>query len=781
MRAVFSILFWLVAALPAAAADKKVNNPAELKEAVERAAPGDRVILASGEWKDAGLILHGKGSAAKPLCVMPEKPGSVLLSGNSFLKISGEYIVVKGLHFNNGYTADGDVIEFRTSNSRNADNCRLTETVIENFSKPEKFKNDNWVVLFGRNNRVDHCTFVNKLNLGPTMVVELNDERSQQNHHSIDSNYFKGRQRLGSNGGETIRVGVSKYSLTSSNTNIKYNYFERCNGEVEVVSVKSGGNQVSFNTFYECEGSLVLRHGANNVVEGNLFHGNNKAFTGGVRVINPGHRVFNNVFKDLKGIEFRSALAVMNGVPNSLINRYHQVKDADIYNNTFINCSNIEFGAGKDAERTAAPENVRFRNNLLADPAQPLYKDNNGAGIIFSGNLVVSGTKNSLPDGFRAGKPVNKIYKGISLPQASVAGADISRLPLLKKDALGAGWYKPSSESARLKGKRIPVSGAEASALQQVLNDARPGDTVLLTEAGIYSIISELLLTKPVCIQAADAVKGRVILVNGSEKTLPAFFTIEEGGSLNVRGLIFAGSYESYGDVQAGIRTSTKGMLRPYTLHIDNCEFHSFNEGSYSAFKASKGSYADSLVLRNCIFRNMSGTALDLSAEREDKGIYNAEYTIIQNCLFTNILGAALNLYRGGNDESTTGPFLEIDHCTFNEVDNREQGSALRLPGVQHAMLTNCIFNQSGQGGRSVFFQEYAKDELRIDFCNLYQSGKIESFYNKVTGANMYSLAPLFADPASGDFSLSSASPLKGKSSAGGDPGITVKFKRNEY
>src|SRR5690606_32050403 len=216
--------------------------------------------------------------------------GKVIISGESTLKIAGEHLIIKGLHFKNGYTPDKDLIVFRLNNDNLANNCRLTETVIEDFSHPNRFKSENWIVLWGKNNRVDHCTFVDKLTAGPVLIAELNDERSQQNYHSVDHNYFKGRQRFGSNGGETIRIGVSRYSLTPSRTQIVDNYFERCNGEVEIVSIKSGENNISRNTFFECEGGLVLRHGSNNIVNANLFLGNNKPFTGGVRIVNPGHQ-----------------------------------------------------------------------------------------------------------------------------------------------------------------------------------------------------------------------------------------------------------------------------------------------------------------------------------------------------------------------------------------------------------------------------------------------------------------------------------------------------------
>ena len=768
MKFILNILL-LAATFIAVAQTKTVNNPKELKAAVAAAKPGDQILLATGEWKDANIVLSGTGTAQKPLLISAQNPGDVILSGNSSLKLSGEYLIVKNLYFKNGYAAKGNVIEFRTSSDKLANNCRLTGIVIENYSKPEKFVTDHWLVLFGKNNRVDHCTFVDKLNQGTTLIVELSDERSQQNYHSIDSNYFKGRQRLGSNGGETIRVGVSKYSLTPSRTNIKYNYFERCNGEVEIVSIKSGENQISFNTFFECEGSLVLRHGSKNIVEGNLFLGNNKPFTGGVRVINPGHQVFNNVFRDLAGTGFRSALAVMNGVPNSVINRYHQVKDADIHHNTFINSENIEFGAGRDAERTAAPENVKFRNNLIAKAFDSLYIDNNkNSGISFHANVVISSKLKTLPQGFKAAKSSDKSFKGIEIPKPVLgAGADPSKLPLVKAESTGANWYKWSAKSSVKKGKRIRVSIADAAKLGLFVANASAGDTIVLIESGNYPLHAELSVSKPIAILAAEYLKEKPVLVNASDRVLKSFICVENGGALTVKGIAFNGTYQGNADVQAGISTSTKPMIQHYNLTIDRCEFYNFNESSFSGFKATKSTYADTLTIINSVFRNISGTAIDLSSEKEDKGIYNAECTIIENCLFTGILGSALNLYRGGNDESTTGPFLNLNYCTFNEVDNREQGSVLRLLGVQQASITNCIFNQCGQGGRSIYFQESSKDDLRVDFCNFYKSGKIESFYNKVNGERIFNLEPEFKDPAALDFSLRKNSGLLNKSSDG--------------
>ena len=55
--------------------------------------------------------------------------------------------------------------------------------------------------------------------------------------------------------------------------------------------------------------------------------------------------------------------------------------------------------------------------------------------------------------------------------------------------------------------------------------------------------------------------------------------------------------------------------------------------------------------IRNSLFRDLSGDAINYAAEREDKGRYNADDMVIENCSFYRILGLPINIYRGGSDE----------------------------------------------------------------------------------------------------------------------------------
>lgn len=143
-----------------------VENPAALKATIGKAKPGTILLLKDGTWNNAAIQLQGKGTAKSPITIMPQTPGGVTFSGQSYIQIGGEYLIIKGFHFKNGYSPKREVISFRINNDVLANNCRLSNIVIENYSQPERFKADTWITLYGKNNRIDHSTFVNKLNSG---------------------------------------------------------------------------------------------------------------------------------------------------------------------------------------------------------------------------------------------------------------------------------------------------------------------------------------------------------------------------------------------------------------------------------------------------------------------------------------------------------------------------------------------------------------------------------------------------------------------------------------
>lgn len=79
------------------------------------------------------------------------------------------------------------------------------------------------------------------------MIVGLDTKESRANNHYIDHNYFGPRPTYGNNGGETLRIGTSHHALENSNTMVVSNYFDRCNGEHEIISNKSCQNTFKYN------------------------------------------------------------------------------------------------------------------------------------------------------------------------------------------------------------------------------------------------------------------------------------------------------------------------------------------------------------------------------------------------------------------------------------------------------------------------------------------------------------------------------------------------------
>src|SRR3546814_4077822 len=117
---------------------------------------------------------------------------------------------LSGLVFKNGASPTSQVMSFRRDSKTLASDSRVTETVIDGFSKPDRRAEDIWVALYGTGNRVDHSHFEGKTNAGVTLAVIRRAGDPLDNGHRIDHNYFGPRPPLGSNGGETIRIGTSE-------------------------------------------------------------------------------------------------------------------------------------------------------------------------------------------------------------------------------------------------------------------------------------------------------------------------------------------------------------------------------------------------------------------------------------------------------------------------------------------------------------------------------------------------------------------------------------------
>ena len=686
----------------------------DLNSVCSVASPGDTLFIESGTFEDVSLDLYAKGTKDLPIYVLAKNPGELILKGGSSLNLSGEHYVISGIHFDGGYSEDGAVISFRAKDGNKlANGVRVTQCAISNYSNPDRIASDHWIEVFGRENRFDHNYVGTKFNLGATMVMRLADSVSTDNRNSIDSNYFAPKPRLGSNGGETLRIGSSAHSLKKGGAIVVANYFDRCSGEVEVLSIKSSDNAVTDNVFFECSGVLALRHGNRNKIYRNKFFGNDKSETGGLRVINAGHSIRDNYFQGVTGKRFFAALAVMNGVPNSAINRYHQVSGVDISNNTWVNCENISFGVGSDNERTATPELSVFANNsiIYSNPANaPNFLDDVD-GIEFRENVTNSFT--SL-DGFT---PL----------QSSLASIQVKKDDTSLRSLVGPNWLDKDgiNEEIQNTNRLVTISPSNAGEINSILQDLQGGDTIVFESSQVYTINEPILINSDI-----------YLLVSGDEHAViqpgkgfkGALIQIEQGVNLNASKLWLIGRNQA-NNASYGIEAQAP-MLEHYNLFINDCRFSDFKESRYAGIHAEKGTFADTIVVINSWFKDFSGHGISLNTENDDRGRYNAEYITVDNCKFVDMMGSAIDVYRGGNDESTLGPFVTINDCDFINVCNRELGTTVRMIGVQWSRISDCRFSDSGKSGRSIWFEDPAWADIQIDHIVLSNSGKIQTFYD---------------------------------------------------
>ncbi len=703
-----------------------VNNISELEASINKAKPGDLIIMANGIWKDVEIKFKADGTENKPITIKAETPGEVFIEGVSNLKFGGKYLIVDGLHFRNGYSPDKTVIDFRIDKKAIANHCTFTNSVIEDFNKMQRDDSDHWIQFWGRHNTLSNCYISGKTNRGPTIRVYLKGNEHITNYHQIVNNHFGPRPPKGGASAETIQIGDSTSSMSPSNTMVANNLFEECNGEVEIISSKTNFNEFRNNIFYKSEGSLVMRHGNYNIIDSNYFIGDSDNVNiGGIRIINTGHWVTNNYFYNLKGKSFRSPLAVMNGIPKSPLNRYKQVTDLVVAYNTYINCNSPwQFGVGVNTDqkdvlplseiRSARPIRTLVANNVLYNEtgdSLPVFEHDKADGVVFKSN-VINNQKVSFKefDGIKhLDFELKKIGEDIYLPSSrievdphigfdfesitkdllgnsrtssnsigAVVNLDAENPQILEKSKYGPSWYSDSVEDIEHQTINVAVNDD----IQAKIDEAKNGDTILFA-LGKYRIKNPIRIQKDVTIKALD--KSKTVLYYEGETDTP-LFQLHPKGFLNLENIALKGEGKQY-----AFASLKKNMFNHFGLKVSNCEISYFN----FVLKVYKQSFAERITFEGTSISNCEN-GLELSEEINDKGDYNTEYLTINNCEFTNVKENVIDYYRGGYDESTIGGNLILTNSTFTNCGAKEKGESLiNTRGIINVDISNNTFKNN--------------------------------------------------------------------------------------
>ena len=717
----------------------------EYNSAIEKAKAGTTIILKNGTWKDVELNAHGKGTKEAPIVIKAETPGKVIISGNSTLNIYGEYVIVSGIWFKNGFSTYKSIVQFRKDSKTFANNCRLTNSTIS-YNKVQSGIKDHWVDIWGKNNRVDHNNFTGKTSPGTTLVVWLKGEEHTENNHKIDNNIFGPRPELGENGGETIRIGTSTNSKKSSKTLVERNIFSQCDGETEIISNKSCDNIFRDNLFVESKGTLTLRHGDNALVERNVFLGNNVSKTGGIRVINSGHIVRNNLLIGLKGDGYRGSIVVMNGVPNSPLNRYEQVRNVDIQNNTIINCGPISFGEGSDSEKTLTPKNVNFSNNLIFNNTTTknvLFVDD-VSGITFNSNYIDA--KETSKEGFIPTKINWKELKNFPIPTSTnkdltnVSKNDLSPkedINKSKREIFNVGAFNldakklPKALTLRAGPAWKPVIKAPVSkpveltiepgigTLNKAISNAMPG-TIFYLKKGTYFLEKSIKISRKITIIGEETGGSIISIRNNPEKRFDYFFRVNEEATFYLSNVVLDGEISN---PKYAIISPEENQKALYKLFVDNVTFKNFtNKNGGSIFKAYKGTRADTLSFKNSKFEK-SYRGLNLSYDKDVLGMYNANTIIIENSVFKKIEEAAVNYIRKTPSIDIIGGCLIVKNCVFSDVYNQEKGKIIRAYGIHTIEISNSVFEKSYKIKHLVSLEGTSNS---INNCLIHDSGFVK-------------------------------------------------------
>lgn len=687
-----------------------VKDILELNKALEQIKPGDDIVLANGVWKNAEINFYGLGTKEQPITLRAETPGKVFIEGISYLHLGGEYLHVDGLYFRNGYSPKNAVIQYRIGKDSTANHCRISNTVIDGFTKPNRLINDRWVVFYGKHNKLDHNYITGKSNDGETVRVFFTGNQHVNAHHQIVNNYFGPRPRKGGPRAETIRVGDSKTRFSPGYVNVANNYFDACNGEVEIISDKTNFNTYKNNVFYKCEGSLVLRHGCYTTVDSNIFIGGDDSnFYGGIRIVNAGHKITNNYFYKIKGEKFRAPLAIMNGIPMTPLNRYLQVSDIVVAYNTWVDCkSPWQIGVGQNLKsadvlpiseiRSAAPIRSTVANNIIYNSVEdetPIINHSEMDGIVFKNNMIDNnGGEYSEYDVLQNGslkmkkinewlyapensqdKKLNDVFEGFDFGsiEKDIFGTTrgennsigaITKLSAaekfkIDKKAYGPDWF--SIEKVGKEPKVLSASSAEGDLAEKIRQSAS-GDIIELTDS-LYLISSSFKIDKEISIRSKDSQNMAQLVFAGEDNSVA--FKMNPKGNLKLESLILKGHNK-----KQAFAPLKENMASAYNLFVNNCVIEDFNH----VLKATKGSFSDSITFKKTRIKNCE---YGIVLASEEKGDYNAEMVTINQCEFNNIKSNVINFYRGGYDESTIGGCLTVFNSSFTACGKNEKSSIL--------------------------------------------------------------------------------------------------------
>lgn len=440
------------------------SDPDDLAGYVNAAgATGGTFIVTSGTYNDFEPSFEVMATADNPIIIKAETVGGVTLTGSShFVFKKSAFITLEGFVIDG--EGDDTLVKLEGCN-----NIRISRNIFE-LETDDSIK---WVYVGGvwdddsvpyqylsHDNRIDHNIFQNKSTPGNYITIDGTDQSIQSQNDRIDHNYFKNNSPRATNEQESIRVGWSEMSESSGFTVVEFNLFEDCDGDPEIISVKTCDNIVRHNTFLRSYGTLSLRHGNRTRVEGNYFFGGEKEiglspagstlYTGGIRIYGTDHVIINNYFEGLNGTRWDAPITLtmgdaIVGESSNLTKHFRAERVTIAYNSLINNSHGIEIGFDNNGNYSKDLIDITIANNLITGSENSMVEimngNDQGDNITWKNNLmyptgdaeiIVGETSTSFDTGEVVNENPNLGYGNITVGDATTVnyGKTTANTPL---------------------------------------------------------------------------------------------------------------------------------------------------------------------------------------------------------------------------------------------------------------------------------------------------------------------------------------------------------------
>ncbi|QZT35776.1 hypothetical protein K5X82_10660 [Halosquirtibacter xylanolyticus] len=463
-----------------------VSSVADATVAINAATAGERIVLSPGVYNDLKMVVKASGTTTNPIIIESEIPGKAIISGDCAVELHGENIVLKGFYFKNGartgtkwkVKGPGLIAIYGSYN-------RVTECVVDDFNDVSSAYLTTSLTPAGVvpvHCRIDHCSFTNKTSRD--QVINLNNTPKRIDtgapgvpmYHRIDHCYFENPYKKKGNAGGGIRIGFWRKDF--GRCLVDSNMFVKQNSEPEIITSKSRENIYYANTFIDCDGTMNLRHGDDQVLLQNFFLSySTTEQAGGAFIWGSGHLIAGNYFQLKKTMKDRgyAALYLNSGARETT---HALAYNIDIANNYFGNNNGyaVDLQAFKsrripwcvkNGETYEDPHDLRFAGNIFLQksytynffqtdaPTSSFGTFNNDfvygttalgitnrAGLTVSASTLNKDTSKgifAIPAGYVPSTVSYSNITGIDLDLSALASQGVVGRPLKKKDT-GATW-----------------------------------------------------------------------------------------------------------------------------------------------------------------------------------------------------------------------------------------------------------------------------------------------------------------------------------------------------